>query len=839
MGVDNKKTIPKFLQGGGEMGQIMRDKDWASHVLGDPVNWPLALKFAISTMLNTKFPNFIFWGADFRCFYNDAYRPSLGKDGKHPSILGEKGKEAWSEIWDTIHPLLQQVWQTGEATWSENQLIPFYRNGQIENIYWTFSYSPLISDDESIGGVLTTCTETTEAVLNLQKLEESEDLLKFAIDSAELGTWDYNPQTNEFSGNERLKNWFGIANDDSIELPAAMNVILPKDRSRVADAIKKALGGFNQGKYDITYSIKNQKNHEVKIVRALGKSWFNKNGEAYRFNGTLHDVTEQEKSAEEIKIANRRIKNEKDRFKNIIQNAPAGIAIFKGPECLVEMANISLLDILDKTSSELIGKALFQVLPEIEVEASPLFEEVRRKRKSVRGTEFKLPIKRKGKMEIAYFDFILHPVNEESDDHLEIMLVANEVTDYVTARNVLTENEYQFKNLVMQSPIAKAIFRGTDLKIEMANNRMLNHFWGKTWDDVIGKNLIDVFPELKDQQYISELKEVIRTGQAIRNQESKGMHFKDGKKFEFYIDYVYLPLKEIDGSISGVMITVTDVTDQFLAKEKLVNFSKELKEQVKERTALLNHANKKLQNSIKKLENANDELESFAYVSSHDLQEPLRKIQIYTSRILEQEQKSLTETGKKYFDKITVSASRMRTLIDDLLAFSRMEESKTEFKPTNLNEVLNEVIENLSIKIENTGAKISSSSLPTVKAVPFQMHQVFSNLLGNALKFSKKNRKPLIEISSKSVNRKELINLGLNTSRTYCKVTVKDNGIGFANEMGEHIFEVFKRLHGKSEYEGTGMGLTIVKKIIVNHDGAIQASGMEGEGATFTIYLPI
>ena len=837
MNIDNNKSIPKFLQGGGEMGQIINDKDWSSHSLGKPENWPVALKVTISNILKTAFPKFVFWGSDLICFYNDAYRPSLGKDGKHPSILGETAAFAWPEIWDTIEPLIHQVLTTGKPTWSENQLIPIYRNGKIENVYWTFSYSALLGDDENISGILVTCTETTEAVLNLKKLKESEDLLKFAIDAAELGTWDYSPQTGKFSGNQRLKNWFGIDKEFEIDLSTAIEAIHVKDRTRVTKAIQDALKGVNGGKYDITYSIVNIQSKELKIVRALGRSWFNENGEVYRFNGTLHDVTEQEKSAEEIKKVNDQIKVERERFKNIIHNSPVGIAIFKGDECVVEMANLSLLQIIDKTPAEFIGQILYKALPEIEKNVRPLFEEVHLEQKSVRGTEFNMPIKRKGKIQNAYFDFVLHPFIGDDGKVAEVMLIANEVTDYVVARNTLEENENQFKNLVLQSPVAKAIFRGKDLKIEMANYQMLDHFWKRTWDEVIGKNLSDVFPELKDQNFVAELKEVIRTGQPIRNQDSKAVVFKDGKKIEFYVNYVYLPLKEVDGSVSGVMITVTDVTDQFLAKEKLINFSKELEKKVEKRTELLRKANEKLRHSVKQLKYANEELESFAYVSSHDLQEPLRKIQIYTSRILEQERDYLTATGKKFFDKITDSASRMRTLIDDLLAFSRMEENHEEFKPTNLNDTLKHVLDNLSGLIENTDAKVRSKNLPTVNAVPFQMRQVFSNLLGNALKFSRANIPPEIEITTDTAPRQDLESVGLNTDRAYHKIIFKDNGIGFSNAMAEQIFEVFKRLHGKGEYEGTGMGLSIVKKIIANHEGAITASGVVGKGAIFTIYL--
>ncbi|MBC8769774.1 PAS domain-containing protein [Arenibacter sp. BSSL-BM3] len=838
MSIDINSSIPKFLQGGGKMGQIIYEKDWTSHSLGKPENWPMSLKISISNILKTAFPKFIYWGRDLICFYNDAFRPSLGKDGKHPSILGEKAEVAWPETWEIIKPLIDQVLKTGKPTWNKNQLIPIYRNGKMENVYWTFSYSALLADDENIKGVMVTCTETTEEILNLQRLEESEDLLKFAIDAAELGTWDYNPHTNRFNGNDRLKSWFGISTEDEIELTLATEAMVPRDRDRVTQAIKRALEGVNGGKYDITYSIENKKTHEIKIVRALGRAWFNGSGEAYRFNGTLHDVTEQEKSAEKLRMANQQIKNEKDRFKNIIHNAPVGIAIFKGEQCIVEMANPFILAILDKTSEELEGQPLYEVLPEIENGVSPLFEEVLKNRESVLGTELILPIKRKGKIVNAYFNFILHPLNKHSDDVLEVMFITNEVTDYVVARNILEENESQFKNLVLQSPIAMAILRGENLVIEMANNKLLNHFWKRSWDNVIGKRLIEVFPELEGQEYVGQITKVLRTGQTVQKQESKAIVVKDNETFEFYVDYIYLPLREVDGSISGVMLTVTDVTDQFLAKEKLVNFSKEMEELVKERTELLRKANDKLHQSVKKLEYANAELESFTYVSSHDLQEPLRKIQVYTSRILEQEQDNLSKTCKNYFEKISVSASRMRILIDDLLTFSLLEENQMEFEPTELNEVFNQVVENLSSRIENSGAKVSSSSLPKVQAIPFQMRQVFSNLLGNALKFSKENIPPVINISTETAKLTDLEGLSLNKNNAYHKIIIEDNGIGFEEEQAEKIFEVFKRLHDKSEYEGTGMGLSIVKKIILNHNGAIEATGTDGQGAIFTIYLP-
>src|SRR5450432_104772 len=163
----------RFLSGGGEMGKLTREKNWSKTAVGDISTWPQSLRTTLSILLNSKFPMFLFWGDELTCFYNDAYRPSLGNDGKHPGILGMAGKEAWSEIWAIIKPLMDQVLAGGEATWSEDQLIPIYRNGKIEDVYWTFSYSPVNDESGEVAGVLVTCSETTEKVNAFRSLAES------------------------------------------------------------------------------------------------------------------------------------------------------------------------------------------------------------------------------------------------------------------------------------------------------------------------------------------------------------------------------------------------------------------------------------------------------------------------------------------------------------------------------------------------------------------------------------------------------------------------------------------------------------------------------------------
>lgn len=226
-------------------------------------------------------------------FYNDAYRPSLGKEGKHPLALGQEAKDCWPEIWEIIEPLIKQVLTTGEATWSANQLIPIFRNGSLEDVYWTFSYSPVYNAEGKPYGVLVVCNETTQEMENLAAIKEAKDELEFTIEAAELGAWDLDPATNRFKGNKRLKNWFGVGDDEEIELESAINAIAKGDRERVVQAIEDVLNPASSGNYNIDYSINNPHTGVEKIVRVKGKVLFSNQGKPVKFSGIMQDITEE------------------------------------------------------------------------------------------------------------------------------------------------------------------------------------------------------------------------------------------------------------------------------------------------------------------------------------------------------------------------------------------------------------------------------------------------------------------------------------------------------------------------------------------------------------------
>ncbi len=276
-------------------------------------------------------------------------------------------------------------------------------------------------------------------------------------------------------------------------------------------------------------------------------------------------------------------------------------------------------------------------------------------------------------------------------------------------------------------------------------------------------------------------------------------------------------------------------TGQDITKEVLLN------NEIKEREEKLAELNLSLEQKNMALERSNKELTSFSYVASHDLQEPLRKIKTFSNLILEKEA-NLSEEGQECFKRIMTSAERMQKLIEDLLSFSRTQVYENTLKqPMDLNIIMSEIKANYQEAINEGNLKITFSKLPVVYVVPFQIHQLFENIISNSIKYSKIGRPIEIEINSKKVNGENIDIIpsnNQNKKEDYINITFSDNGIGFDQKYSEKIFEIFQRLHGKNEYSGTGIGLSICKKIVENHSGFITATGKPDQGAKFDIYLP-
>jgi PAS domain S-box-containing protein len=333
---------------------------------------------------------------------------------------------------------------------------------------------------------------------------------------------------------------------------------------------------------------------------------------------------------------------------------------------------------------------------------------------------------------------------------------------------------------------------------------------GYTEKDVLGKHFRMFYPEEDRNSKLPEqqLERAANHGKAVY----EGWRLRKDKT-PFWGSIVLTALHDEKGNVIAFSKVTRDLTERKNAEDVLRAKNTEL-------------------------EALNQELASFAYVASHDLQEPLRKIQTFLSRIEEMEKDKLSERSADFFKRIQSASARMQTLIEDLLSYSRATTDKRQAERVDLSELVWSVTKEMAESISEKKATIQVNALPVVNGIPFQLNQLFTNLFSNALKFSKKDVPPVIVVSATPVSSKDGGSIGLIAGKSYEHITVKDNGIGFESVYNKKVFEIFQRLHGRAEYSGTGIGLAICKKIVDNHNGVILAEGEKDVGATFHIYLP-
>lgn len=554
---------PQFLTGGGEMGELIRTKKWQHTPIGIPENWPPSLQTAVSILLNSQFPMFVWWGKDLITIYNDPYIPVAG--AKHPTLLGQSGREGWAEIWKDLSPLVESVFR-GAATWSEDRPLYINRKGYVEETYFTFSYSPVRDEQGKVTGLFCACIETTEKVLAARRVQESE--------------------------------------------------------------------------------------------------------------------------------------------------------------------------------------------------------------RNLRAT-------------------------------------------------------------ILQSPVAMSILHGPQFVVEIANERMFE-LWGKPAGELLHKPIFEGLPEVRNQALEELLEHVYTTGETFSASERPVSLSRYGKTETLYVNFVYEPFREGDGQVSGIIVVANDVTEQVLARQKLEESEVQLQQRVQERTTELENLNNELQRT-------NQNLEEFAYAASHDMKEPIRKIHLFTDRLKQELYDKLNDTQKHLFSRVENAALRMNTLIEDLLLYSHISKGVSSLEDIDLSKKLQNVLEDLEVEIEEKKAHITYDHLPTIKGQRRQIQQLFQNLIGNALKYSKADVAPEIRISCETIMGHQTP-LALNaeeSNKRFYLIKVQDNGIGFEQEDAERIFNVFTRLHGNAEYRGTGVGLSIVQKVVENHHGHIWAEGNPDEGATFNVLFPV
>ncbi|MES2893244.1 MAG: chemotaxis protein CheB [Bacteroidota bacterium] len=416
-------------------------------------------------------------------------------------------------------------------------------------------------------------------------------------------------------------------------------------------------------------------------------------------------------------------------------------------------------------------------------------------------------------------------ISNASNQSTRLLGTVMDISEQKTYLLQLEESEERFKAIADSAPVLLWMAEATDA-VNFYNKGWLE-FTGLTLEQAVKSGWSDaIHPE-----DLAEMKHIYEVTFEARKEFFMEFRLKRNDGIYRWISFHGAPRFAIDGNFQGYVGGGIDINDQKA-------FADTLEVQVQERTEELKRSHESLQERNQQLERSNNELASFSFVASHDLQEPLRRIRAFSDRILENEKHTLSPTSSDYFSRMNKAAKQMTQLIHDLLDYSQVNPPQAVEEFTDLNEVVDNVLSSLNIVLEEKNAKVEVSALPKVKVLPSQLLSIFRNLVTNAIKYSKPGVPPLIKISSTSVDGQNIDLPELRKDTSYWKIMVVDNGIGFDPKYNQQIFEMFQRLHAKTEYEGTGIGLAICKKIIQNNQGTITATSEPGKGSTFEIYLP-
>lgn len=376
-------------------------------------------------------------------------------------------------------------------------------------------------------------------------------------------------------------------------------------------------------------------------------------------------------------------------------------------------------------------------------------------------------------------------------------------------KSSFVDNKENYKHFFDNAPDAVVLIDQYN-RIQFWNPKAETIF-GWTSEEVIGKVLSNIIiPTAYREAHDSGMKRYLATGEVRVLNKTIEVPSLHRKGHEFYIS---LTISKVElGGIPSFLAFVRDITEQ------------------KSKQAELNQ-------KTLELERSNIQLQEFAFIASHDLKEPLRKIATFADMVIISEKNALSERAKTNLQKILDSAMRMQQLTDGILSYSSIGK-ELQKENYSLEAIFGEVLYNLESRIKETSAFITSDGLPEVKVVPLQIQQLFQNLISNALKFSKKDEAPQITVNHQLLSPTEVAGKNLQAATQYLKISIRDNGIGFDKESTDKIFGLFQRLHGKSAYEGSGLGLAICRRIVENHGGTISATSELGTGSKFTIILP-
>ena len=755
-----------------------------------------------------------------------ANEPILQLWDKGPGVVGKPVLESFPEVEEQgFIELLDQVRTTGIPFQTDEIAVWYNYPGERKLKYVTLLYQPFYEDGE-VTGIFSIATDVTEKVLAKKRLEESEQNLRNVILQAPVAMCIFmGPKHVVEIANDRMLELWGKPGSEVLGKPIFEG--LPEVKNQGFEELLERV--FRDGETikadERPVTLPRKDGIEVVFVNFVYEPLRGENGKITGVMAVAVEVTEQVR-------ARKKIEESEQQVRSVVNSAPFPIGVYVGRDMRIALVNQSIINVWGK-GPDLIGKRYRDVLPELG--GKGIYEQLDQAfttGQPVHARNQRVDLVVNGKLQPFYFNYSFTPLYDAEGKVYGVMNTAADITDLVVARQQVEQSERNLRHLVLQAPVAMCILLGEEHVIDIANDMMIT-LWGKPREAVMHKPVFEALPDAREQGLETVMAQVYRTGESFTANELPVQLLRHGVWETVYQNFVYEPYRDAEGRILGVLAISIDVTPQVLARLKI-------EEVVARRTQELASSNEALIKTNEELKRSNENLEEFAYAASHDLKEPVRKIHFFADRLQLRLSGKLEAEDVRAFERMQAATSRMGSLIDELLVYSQVTKGVAELEEVNLNYKVQLVLEDLELEIQEKKARIQTAPLPTIRGNKRQIQQLFFNLIANSLKYSKAGIPPVIEITHRLVRAEDVrSHLPLvKSSAAYHLIEVQDNGVGFEQKDAERIFQVFTRLYSHTEYRGTGIGLSIVRKVAENHGGWVWAESRPEEGARFLIALP-
>lgn len=742
--------------------------------------------------------------------------------GKDRDVVGMPLVDAVPELkGQQFLQILDEIYITGKPHSGVEVPAELMRNGVLDTYYFDYTYKPLFNADGEVYAIMDMAIDVTERVISRRKVQQSEALFRAITEQSPMaiGLLKGEDMVIEIGNAKIFEVWGKPASITGMKLIDALPEIKNQPFIDILNNVYTT--GRPYHGYDVLAKLEHGGELKDYYFDFIYSAIRDENGKISGVLVIANDVTERVETL-------RKIAASEAKFRALMNAAPAAMVLFKGKEeMIIDSPNQALLDIIGRDES-INGKPLFEAVPEMEgSESVKLIQQTFKTGKKHESYGRQVNIINNGVLTQNYYDVTYTPIFDSKGNVYAVLDTAIDVTESIKSRKAIEEAEASLRGAIELAQLGTWSLDPLTYEVDFSERLLSWHGLENSHDNI---EVFNTVHESDRERISASVAKALTPGSdGIYDEEYTIINKINGRERIIHSQGKAF-FNDLNEPYSFVG-TAQDITSHRQIQMTLEN-------EVRERTVELQAANRGLEEANRMLVASNEELAQYAYVASHDLQEPLRKITMYSNLLSDRDSEGKFDT---LIDKIIKSSRRMSLLIKDLLEFSRLLNTDARFVKTDLNNIVNAVKDDFELLIQEKNAIINIDSLPVISAVPLQMNQLFYNLIGNALKFIPVGRSPLIEIkASKATDdflSKHIVNYS--SDNEYYTISVTDNGIGIEKQYVKQIFEVFKRLHGRDEYSGSGIGLAICRRIAINHGGTIFTESEVGEGTTFFIILPL